>query len=181
MVLELNNVVLEGCEHGLSMIARSGQLVCLTNGTAALRSRCLLAMLGLEPVTQGYVSIDGEPLLPETAFELRKLMAYAPASLDSIGQIRVYNPPTVQELFSLKANRQAPISNGILSEEVRRAGGAELVAVAALLDRQILLADTPPAVCADYLASQAENGRIVVVATTDAAFIDRAHVIVNCE
>jgi len=172
MILELNNVVLEGADpKAISLMARSGQMTCLEGGSA---SRCLLAMLGLEPVVRGFVSVDGEPLLPDTAQELRSLMAYAPAQLTAEGEICVYEPPTVQDIFSLKANRQAPISNGIFSEEVRRAGGAELVAVAALLNRPILLCDNPPASAVDYLLAQAGKGRVVVVASDAAAYRESA-------
>jgi len=181
MILELNEVVLPGIGQKLSMMAQSGELTCLTGGTAAMRSRYLQAMLGLEAVEQGFICIDGEPLTKNTVEELRRLMAYAPARLAPEGEIRVFEPPTVQDVFSLKANREVPISNGILNEEVRRAGGAELVAVAALLGRPVLLIEEPPESAVDYLVAQAHNNRVVVVATASDAIIGRAQQIVNCE
>lgn len=177
MILELNNVVFEGsAPAGVSLMAHSGQMTCLQGGGA---SRCLLVMLGLAPVSRGFVSIDAEPLLPETASELRALMAYAPSQLATVGQICPYEPPTVQDVFSLKANRQLPISNGIFTEEVRRAGGAELVAVAGLLNRPVLLCDNPPAAAVDYLSAQAAKGRVVIVASDATSYSEKASVVYN--
>jgi len=175
MVVELNNVVLDGCNYGLSMMAKSGQLTCITGGTSRQRSRYLLALMGLEQVKQGFVCIDGEPIEQANVQYLRQLMAYAPTELKAEGELVVYEPPSVQDVFSLKANREVPISNGILSEEVRRAGGAELVAVASLLNRKVLVVDTPPVASIDYLLDQARQGRVVIISSADDAVVSRAH------
>lgn len=183
-MLELNEVLLTGEARTLSLIARDGELTCITGGTAERRTRMLCAMMGLEPVVSGYVSIDGEPMNRQTGRTLRRLMAYAPARLVTEGETVRYEAPTVQELFLLKANRELPISNGILTAEMRRTGCAgdegRWLAVAVLRNKPILVADSPPAASAAYLQALAANaGKTVIVGTTERAILNVANRIVE--
>ena len=182
-MLELNDILLEGDARTLSMMAQRGQVTCLTGSTAAHRRRLLMAMLGLEPVVSGFVSIEGEPMTPRTARELRHLMAYAPERLVTEGEVRRYAPPTVQQLFMLRANRSLPISNGILTQEMRNTGcegdTGQWLAVAVLLNKPILLCDMPPAAAAAYLRRLADGGRTVIVSTDARALLDVADNIVE--
>ncbi len=195
MILELNQVLIEGEARTLSMIAETGRMTCITGGTAERRSRWLLALLGFEPVCQGYVSIDGEPLTARTADDFRSQMSYSPRMLSAIGEVHVYEPPSVQDVFHLAANRDLPISNGILAEEMRRimahglsdgaplpeseVGRVRLLAVASLLSKPIMLVDTPPDFSASYLHRQAAGGKLVVVASVDKALLAASDVVVE--
>ena len=184
MLLELNEALLEGEPQTLSMMAREGQLTCLTGGTPERRLRWMEAMMGFVPIVHGYVSIDGEPLTPATADSFRQLMTFAPSELSALGQVRTYDAPSVQDIFSLQANRSRPISNGILGEEMRRVGIADdaqarLIAVAVLLGKAILLVSQPPAGAFDYLLRQARQGKTVIVSSTDAAFLTGADLVVE--
>jgi ABC-type sugar transport system ATPase subunit len=185
MVFELNEVLTEGAARTLSMMAEEGRMTCLTGGTAELRSRWLRVMLGFEPTLTGFVSIDGEPLTASAAPTLRQLMAYAPACLTSEGEVVVYEAPSVQDVFNLETNRECPISNGILSEEMRRVGAdaddvrTRLIAVAVLLNRPILLIDNPPAAAALYLARQARQGKMVIVCSQESKVLEVADQIVE--
>ena len=182
-MLELNEVLLSGEERTLSLMARAGQLTCLVGATRQRRSRWLMAMLGLEPVQMGFISVDGEPLTPTTVGLLRPMMGYVPDRLQTEGEVVSYEPPTVQDVFRLRANRQLPISNGILAEEMRRTGAdadeARRLAVAVLLGRPILLVDHPSAAVLPYLKDQARSGRTVIVATDEAAVINAADLVVE--
>ena len=187
-MLELNDVLLEGEKTTLSMMAHEGQLTCLTCDGAAAGGdgrllRWLHAMLGLEPVTSGFISIDGEPLTPQTVQSLRRLMAFAPCHLQAVGQVRVYEPPTEQEVFALRANRDVPISNGLLAEEARRTGAsgqqARLLAVAVLLQRPVLLVEGGVAASAGYLRRLAEAGRTVIATTRDGGLLAAADNVVE--
>lgn len=185
MILELNEVVIEGEEHTFSFLARSGRLTGLTGGTYEQRRRWLLTMMGFVPVRQGYVSIDGEPLTIQTSSAFRQLIAYAPDQLPTEGTAPAYKPPSVQDVFNLRANRHIAISNGILGEEMRRiASGLDtddvrLLAVAALLDRPILLVSHPQACATDYLRQQAGREKIVVVATDSEQVLSACDTIVE--
>ena len=173
MVLELNEVLLDGEPHTLSFIAHEGRLTCLTGGQPQRMTRWLLAMMGFELPKNGYISIDGEPLCEGTIGAFRRLMAYAPAKLKAVGEIRRYAPPSVQDVFTLHANRDLPISNGILGEEIRRIcadstdDSVRLLAVAVLRNKPILLIENAKEQTADYLVRQARQGRIVIATTSD--------------
>lgn len=184
MVLELNETLIEGAERTVTMLAEEGQMICLTGGSAQSRTGLLLAMMGLRAVKSGYVCIDGEPLSAEMADEFRALMAYAPDRLTAEGEVKRYEPPTVQEVFELKANRELPISNGLLAEEMKRTGTvgdkARLLAVAVLRQKPILLVDNPAAACADYLRHLAQQGGKLVVATsTEQAIVAASDMVVE--
>ena len=183
-MLELNEVLLRGEERTLSLMAPAGRLTCLTGGSRLRRSRFLAAMMGFEPVLVGFISVDGEPLTPASAPLLRASMGYVPAGLETEGEVVKYEPPTVQDVFRLRANRHLPISNGILAEEMRRTGlpadEGRWLAVAVLLNRPILLADHPSPAAAGYLCRQAHaEGRTVIVATDEQALASVADNVVE--
>ncbi len=171
--LELNQVLIEGEKQTLSLLAEVGVVTTLTGGPHPSLSKYLLAIIGFAKVLNGYICIDGEPLTPFSSEFFRRQMAYAPAELKSEGGIVSYEPPTVQDVFGLRANRDLPISNGILGEEIRKIGididhqQAQLIAVAALLEKPVLLIDNPPAGAMPYLHQLAAKGRIVILASND--------------
>ena len=185
MTLELNDVMIEGEPHKLSLIAEAGKLTCLTGDGPDRLGRWLLVMLGFIPTTHGFVCIDGEPFSERSAAMFRQFMAYAPACLEEVGEIVRYAPPSVQDVFRLQANAERPISNGILSEEIRQIGSGEddgrtrLLAVAVLLGKPILLVDNPPAEALSYLQQQARKDCTVIVASTLDAIVGGADVVVK--
>lgn len=184
-MLELNEVLLEGEPQTLSLMAVEGHVTCLTGGTPKRLTRWLHVAMGLEAVKAGYVCIDGEPFTERSVQALRRYMAYAPAQLDPVGQVHIWNPPTVQDVFSLKENRNISISNGILGEEMRHISAdtadprVRLLAVAALLNRPVLLVDNPPASAAQYLCEKAAKGMTVVVASCDDTILQVAKEVVT--
>ena len=186
MMLELNNVLLEGEPQVLSLMAEDGQVTCLTGGTEARRTRWLHAILGFEPVKSGYICIDGEPLEDNSVESFRQLMAFAPSRLVATGEVRTYEAPSVQDVFNLQANREQPISNGILSEEIRKIqaetpadGRAKLLAVAVLLNKHILLADNPLPASAAYLQNYARQGHVVVITSNASELINISDVLIE--
>jgi ABC-type sugar transport system ATPase subunit len=170
-MLELNDVLVEGASKTVAMLAKEREMTCLTGGSVEVRSHLLLAMLGLKTVKSGFISIDGEPLNKQTVKAFRKMMAYVPNELVADGDIVVYEPPTVQDVFEWKENRDVAISNGLLEEEIKRTmaprNKAQLLAVAVLRKRPILLVDQPHALSADYLHKLAQDGLIVIVNSDD--------------
>ncbi len=173
--LELNQVLVEGERQTVSFLAAMGTVTTLTGGSQQSLTRFLLAILGLAEIRNGAICIDGEPLTPHSAYFFRRQMAYAPAFLQTEGEIVTYEPPSVQDIFGLKANRDLPISNGILGEEIRKIGieghheQVQLIAVAALLEKPIVLIDNPPAAAMPYIRQLAAKGRIVLITSNDPA------------
>ena len=185
MILELNEVLLKDEPQTLSMMAKSGELTCMTGGTSVQRRRWLYALMGFESLLNGFISIDGEPLTTRSALAFRQLMAFAPSCLAPVGEVVVYEAPTVQDVFSLKANREQPISNGILGEEIRRVGldntdpRGQLLAVAVLLGKPILLVDDPNDQAVGYIRHQANLGKLVIVTSDSPAVADAADLVVE--
>ena len=188
MILELNDLLIGGASHTYQAICQGGSLTCLAEGSAELRTRLLLTILGLEPVKAGYITLDYEPLTLRSAVVLRRYMSYAPRNLETVGVVTPFEPPTVQEIFDLEANSDIAISNGILAEEIRRitGGSAESaekhtgncsptsLAVASLLQRPLLLIDHPADYAVSYLQQKAREGTTIIVSASSQAYLDIA-------
>ena len=103
-MLELHNVTIEPMIHSLSLTVGDGQLVCLTGSQGVGKTTVLRAVLGLIPINQGHISIDGELLTPLSAPYFRRQIAYVPQYLtaiedyDSIADLS-------EMLFGLKVNK----------------------------------------------------------------------------
>lgn len=183
-MLELNDVLLKGEPQTVSMMASEGQLTCITGGTAEQRTQWLYGILGFVPVLGGFISIDGEPLTPATASVFRQQMAYVPKSLRAEGQVRRFEPPTVQDILDLKENRHLTVTTGQLNREIKMMGlsddeQAQWLALAVLRDRPVLLVDTPSPDCFAYLKEQASQGRVVVVTSDDEVYRSSSDVVVE--
>ena len=184
MTIELNEVLLPGEEHSLSLLADEGQLTCITGGTADRRTRWLHVLMGFEVPSAGCVSVDGEPLAGGCITHLRKHIAFAPACLETVGQLVPYEPPTFQDVLALHANKNLGINEADIEEECQRIGAndqkALLLAVAVLRRKPVLLVDSPLATSGSYLLQQAhQEGRTVIVATGDTTLIGFADNVVE--
>jgi len=185
-MIELNDVLLEGVDHTVSFMAPEGLMTCVTGATPALRSRLLYGILGFVPVKSGFISLDGEPLTPATATDLRRMMAYAPSRLQAEGQIRRFDPPSVQDVFDLKGNQDILITSGALNRQMKQVGQvseeqARWLVVAVLRNKPVLLADHPEDGAADYLLAQARQGRIVIVTSPSPVYCSKADRVVSLD
>ena len=103
-MLELHNVTIEPLIHSLSLTVGDGQLVCLTGQQGVGKTTILRAVLGLIPIDNGHISIDGELLTPLSAPYFRRQIAYVPQRLtmvegyDSMADLS-------EMLFGLKVNK----------------------------------------------------------------------------
>lgn len=184
MTIEFNEVVISGEEFTLSLLAYEGRLTCITGGTAARRTRWLHALMGFESPSTGCISVDGEPLTGGCIYHLRRNLAFVPASLDAIGEIVCYEPPTMADMLSLRSNRRLKVGAAELEQEKGRTGAtgqkAELLALAVLRHKPVLVVDSPSGTSADYLHRLAEQeGLTLIVASDDAEILGRADSIVE--
>lgn len=62
----------------LSLMAMNGQVTCITGGRGTGKTALLQVMLGLLPLDEGLVSVDGELLTPLSAPVFRRMIAYVP-------------------------------------------------------------------------------------------------------
>lgn len=177
-----------------SMVAPDSEVCCIVGRCGAGKSTLLKAMMGLHPLDAGHVSIDGELLLPSSAFEFRRhLISFLPQrptfEAETVGQLAAM-------LFALAANAGKALPKTLLCEEWQRLDlaadiydrrfadlsqserGRALLAIVCLQNKPIVLADEPAAdmdtaqqaVVANYLESRAERGQTVVVTSTSADF-----------
>jgi len=146
-MLELHNVTIEPMIHSLSLTVGDGQLVCLTGSHGAGKTTVLRAVLGLIPISQGHISIDGELLTPLSAPYFRRQIAYVPQSLtviedyDSIADLS-------EMLFGLKVNKgeasyRVPTDGRRWSELSADERYLWLLQNAVQLGKQLLIVDEP--------------------------------------
>ena len=183
-------------EHcsGVSFTASPGDIVGIVGGSESARSALLLALVGLRPVERGWVSIDGEPLLPQTAAYYRRFISYVPRSLDfgkaTVGDI-------VGECLRLSVNAGRTVSGRDVEEDLRllslpdgvmdkpfavlSRGDVQRVAIAmaGAFGRPLLVLDDPSSLQDDegrlalmsYLCSAKMRQVSVVVSTADQAIL----------
>lgn len=179
--------------QNLSFSVGDGEMLCVTGPSGAGKTTLLRAILGFQPLDEGYISIDGELLTPSSAGEFRKTMAYVPQDI-ALPAERVSDLCAM--LSGLRANRGVAFSKERLMEEWGRLGlGAALydrpvaglsggerqrvmLSVCGLLKKTIVLADEPTsaldrdmaALVTAYLRRLAAAGCTVVAVSHDADF-----------
>jgi len=177
--------------ENLSFVAADSETFCIVGAHGQGKSLLLKALMGLHPLDNGHVSIDGELLSPASALEFRRrIVSYVPQSL-------VVDGLTVGRLsactFALSANKGKPLSRTLLVEEWARLGLEKsvydkrfselssgdrqraLLGIVGLLLKPIVIVDEPVAgldshgvsLVSSYLHRMAERGQTVVVASCD--------------
>ena len=72
----------------ISLIARDGQLTCVTGPEGSGKTVLLRTLMGFLPVSEGFVSVDGELLTVYSAHAFRKMMVYLPQKILSQRSLR---------------------------------------------------------------------------------------------
>lgn len=176
--------------RGVSFCAKEGQMVGVTGPHGCGKTMLVEALLGLRPLVEGFVSVDGEPLLAPTASLFRGMMAYVP---QDVRMCCASVADVFDALTSLSANaeverpkkhllaewRKLGVKGDLYSGDLRGLDGSTLrlmmLAVAGAMHRPLVLLDSPTAAMDDaqasraaaYMASLASAGAAVVVATAD--------------
>jgi polar amino acid transport system ATP-binding protein/putative ABC transport system ATP-binding protein len=197
MTLEMKNGCLSVGESrffsGLNFRASQGETVCVQGVSPLACTHLLRCLLGFEPLSEGFISIDGSVLSPASAATFRRLMAYVPRELllpyPSMAQ-------AARAPFRLKANARQAFSTEALLKEWQLLGlpsslldkqPAQLtdsqrlraaLASASLLGKSILLVDAPPTrpdsaaaqFIDNYLHQLASRGTAVVAVSADDVF-----------
>ena len=81
--------------HDMSFVAHDGKLTAVVGRSGGGKTRLLGALLGFFPLDKGYVSVDGELIIPPTACFFRSKIAYVPQWLDLSSSL------TVSELYEM--------------------------------------------------------------------------------
>lgn len=180
--------------ENLSFVAADSEALCVVGQHGRGKSLLLKALMGLLPLENGHVSIDGELLSQASASEFRRqIISYVPQSLEACG-MTVGALATC--LFTLSANKGKPLSRALLFDEWRRLGlemgvfdrrpgelsngdrQKALLGMVGLSLKPVVLVDEPVyghddkdvSLVASYLRRMAERGQAVVVASGDEAF-----------
>lgn len=178
-MLEFKNTSVRCAEGRLSspfsLIVEPGEVVCVNGPAGSGKSRLLLAVMGLAPVEQGFITLDGELITSGAGSYFRRMMAYVPQELPR-------NPITVGDLFDMiVTGDQAQVKEAFLSElkvlgmdkavlEKKLCDMADLdyrllLLCVALVQRRpiVLIDDLPQVMQADRLVhSLASNGAEVI-------------------
>ena len=104
-----------GLSSPFSLVVDPGDVVCLCGPSGSGKSRLLLAMMGLEPVAQGFITLDGELITPGAGAYFRKMIAYVPQRLP---QSLPQDPVKLSELYSMAfaSSREKPDKGKLLEK-----------------------------------------------------------------
>ena len=179
-MLELKDATLSENGHiwfaNLSFMAAEGQLTCITGkaGKTALAA----VLLGFKPLTEGYVSIDGSLLTPQSVSVFRRQMAYIPQE----------QAVTVNDSLPDTDDMESVWSAGLPDGDAfrrRRQQPVRLAEVATLLPplsaREIIIADDPAPAQFSQLRRLADEGRTVVVMSCREEYVNMSDQLVTIE
>ncbi len=194
-MLEIKDATIKAGEHvlttPLSLIAKDGQLTCVTGPEGCGKSLLLRAVMGFHPLDSGFVNIDGALLSPRSAHAFRQQMVYLPQQMQLLAHAltppeapvceaddyAVWNAllPRVQ-----KAQPSVPLSaDDILLLAERTLQGAP--------DKKIVIADDPAALfprdlserMLQLLCLQADAGKTVLMASRVPLFLEHADQVIE--
>lgn len=192
MTIELYNA---GFEHNgdvlfkdVSFTASSGEIVIVSSANSIASKHVLQSFLGLQPLTSGYASVDGEPVNIDTGAFYRHQMSYLPADFEpsaesveglarmmfrmSVNKDFIYSKDAIVgefQMLALDAVHFERRFSELTPAEVQRV----MLAFAGMFGRPVLLLDNPTSM-------QDEEGRVAVMSyLCSKKFIDTAIVIAS--
>ena len=128
-MLEFKNVSVslgaDSLSSPFSLIVEGGETVCLQGAPGSGKTRLLSAVLGLAPLAEGFITLDGELITFGSAPYFRRMMAYIPQELpgDSItlteichDLLKAFSTEIVQEMLlqvALRMNRRILLIDNI--------------------------------------------------------------------
>lgn len=175
----------------LSFIARDGGLTCIMGPEGSGKSVLLRTLMGFLPVSEGFVSVDGELLTIHSAHAFRKMMVYLPQKMDLLAH-QLYEPDSEEpepEAFAVwngvlpSANKE-PDPKPLSAEEILMLAEKTLKEAA---DKSIVIADEPTALLTpeltmrmiELLRQQASQGKTVLVASRKPQMADYADQVIR--
>ena len=194
-MLEAKNITIAVGERvlaeNLSFIAKDGELTCITGAAASGKTTLIRTLMGFLPVKAGFVSVDGELLTIYSSHAFREMMVYLPQDTQALG-LQMEEPEAPQS----EADDYAVWNEVLPSVEIPQPKAPltaeEIVQLATKTlqesaDKPIVIADEPTALLSSeqgyqlmqLLQQQAEQGKTVVIASSDPMVLDRANQVIN--
>lgn len=177
----------------LSLIAKDGELTCVTGPEGSGKTTLLRTLMGFLPVNEGFVSVDGELLTIHSAHAFRKMMVYLPQQMQLLAhQLREPEPlePEVEEYVVW--NGVLPLVIKQVTPEPLNAEEIMMLAEKTLSEangKSIVIADEPTSLLSpeltmrmiQLLRQQAEMGKTVLVASRKPQVVDYADKVIRLE
>ena len=176
---------------GLSLLARDGQMTCITGPEGSGKTILIRTLMGFLPVVSGFVSVDGELLTPLSSHAFRRMMCYLPQELRLLThQLHEPESPDSQVVIDPIWGASLPKVSPETSPEHLSPEGIFQLAKETLRQessRPIILADEPIAYLTPELAAQlvwllrqqAESGKTVVVTSRYPMLLEQADQVVR--
>ena len=175
----------------LSLIAPDGEITCITGPEGSGKTAFLHTLMGFLPVTEGFVSVDGELLTVNSAPAFRRYMCYLPQNIDMLRH----------QLYPIEANQAESDEYGVWNtilpsaEEIPEAkplSADEIFQLASKIiseaeDKPILIADEPALQLTPELAiqllqllqQQAAQGKCVLIASQNPQLVTHANRVID--
>ena len=177
----------------ISLIARDGQLTCVTGPEGSGKTVLLRTLMGFLPVSEGFVSVDGELLTVYSAHAFRKMMVYLPQKMSLLAhQLREPEPEEPEPEEFAVWNNVMPSAIEEQQPEPMNAEDIFLLAEKTLreaADKPIVIADEPAAYLTpeltmrmiELLRQQASQGKTVLIASRKPQVIDYADQVISLD
>ena len=175
----------------LSFIARDGEVTCVTGPEGSGKTTLLRTLMGFLPVSEGFVSVDGELLTIHSSHAFRKMMVYLPQQIQLLAH--QLKEPEVEEPEAEEYavwNAMQPEANAEVMPAPLNAEEIVVLAERTLkeaADKPIVIADEPTASLTpdltmrmlDLLRQQAKAGKTVLVTSRKPQVADYADQVIQ--
>ncbi|MCR4582796.1 MAG: ABC transporter ATP-binding protein [Prevotella sp.] len=194
-MLEVKDATIKAGERVLvsnfSFTAQDGKLTCVTGGEDSGKTTLLRTLMGFLPVSEGFVSIDGELLSPRSVRAFRGMIVYLPQHIETLSrqlkvpeapeveadEYSIFGPPMAEAVSIAAAEKLGPENVYSLIEQTIREGA----------EKPIIIADEPAVHLTPLLASrlmellrqQADKGKTVLIASRRSEVMDVADLLVE--
>ncbi len=177
----------------LSLIAKDGELTCVTGPEGSGKTTLLRTLMGFLPVNEGFVSVDGELLTIHSAHAFRKMMVYLPQQMQLLAhQLREPEPLEPEAEEYVVWNGVLPLVIKQVTPEPLNAEEIMMLAEKTLSEangKSIVIADEPTSLLSpeltmrmiQLLRQQAEMGKTVLVASRKPQVVDYADKVIRLE
>lgn len=145
----------------LSLMAMNGQVTCIAGEHGTGKTALVQAMLGLLPLDEGLVSVDGELLTPLSAPVFRRMIAYVPQRREvtmSQPDVDTTGLETVWWPHQGRRYQLTPIDDHLN--------------VAPMATKSIIIVDDPDPSMLSTLKKLSASGHAVVVATEQEEYLN---------